>query len=307
MKTRLQFIDADSKTLSRCGEVLDIEFSSAKLHWPGVILERGSSPHFYPQNVYTPYFYFALALERDLHWHVQKNDDLQMMKTSPDDIWINPPQTPFTHVIAEPCHFMILAIEEQTFLNHCPLNLEGIDLQFLNNYNVHDETIKAIVELFCLEAKAKGRNGVHYLNHLIALIATHYIQNYSNYVDARSVQSATSRFDQHQLDKIDDYIHQHLGYPISVIDLADQLGYSNFYFLREFKKLTGVTPYQYLLTRRLEQGKKQLASGSANIAQIASETGFTDQSHFTRAFKGAYGITPGQFVKQDDSCLNHNL
>ena len=50
-------------TISACDDVLDVEFSSPLLEWPGVILEKGS-PHFYPQNVYTSYFYFALAIER---------------------------------------------------------------------------------------------------------------------------------------------------------------------------------------------------------------------------------------------------
>ena len=63
---------------------------------------------------------------------------------------------------------MILAIEERTFLDLCPLNLDGIDLQFLNNYTVRDEVVRTIAELFLLELTVQeGRNGVAYLNGLI--------------------------------------------------------------------------------------------------------------------------------------------
>lgn len=161
MKSSLKFFDFESNILSDCGEVLDIEFSNQGLNWPGVVIEKGTSPHFYPQNVYTPYFYFALALEKDLSWSVEKDGSFSELKTSPGNIWINPPKTPFTHDISEPCYFVILAIEEQEFLSHCPLNLEGIELQFLNNYNVMDETIKGIMELFMLEAKAKAEMGTY--------------------------------------------------------------------------------------------------------------------------------------------------
>lgn len=194
---------------------------------------------------------------------------------------------------------MILAIEEQEFFSHCPLNLEGIELQFLNNYNVLDETIKGIIELFMLEAKAKGRNGEIYLNNLVSLLATHYIQNYSNYFDLKNNQLAASKFDQHQVDKIDQYIEENIGDNIAVDDLADLLGCSKFYFLREFKKLIGVTPYQYLLNKRLKQARVALSSGSVNIALTAIELGFNDQPHFTRAFKNHFDMTPEQYIKHN--------
>lgn len=296
MKSHLEFFDFETQHASDCGEVLEIEFSNANLEWKGVVLEKGNSPHFYPTNVYTPYFYFAMALDRDLSWSAEKDGTLSALKTSPGNIWINPPKTPFTHEISEPCYFLILAIEESEFLSHCPLGLEGLELNFLNNYNVMDDTIKGIMELFVLETKSKGRNGKAYLNNLISLLSTHYIQNYSNYFDLKNDQLSASKFDQGQMAKIDTYIEENIGNNISVDDLADLLRCSKFYFLREFKKLTGATPYQYLMSKRLEQAKALLSS--ENIAVVAHELGFNDQSHFTRAFKNHFGLTPGQFLKQ---------
>lgn len=296
MKSSLEFFDFDTQVASDCGDVLQIEFSSSGLNWEGVVLEKGNSPHFYPTNVYTPYFYFAMALDRDLSWSAEKDGTLSALKTSPGDIWINPPTTPFTHEISEPCYFLILAIEEQAFLSKCPLNLEGLELNFLNNYNVMDDTIKGVMELFILEAKSKGRNGKVYLDNLISLLSTHYIQNFSNYFDLRNEQLSASKFDQGQIDQVDRYIEENMGNSISVDDLADLLRCSKFYFLREFKKLTGVTPYQYLMSKRLVQAKALLSS--ENIAVVAHELGFNDQSHFTRAFKNQFGLTPGQFLKQ---------
>ena len=298
MKTSLKFFQFGSDTASDCGDVLDIEFSSAGLDWPGVTLEKGSSPHFYPKDVYTPYFYFALALDKDLHWSVATQDGMTELKTTPGDIWINPPSTPFSHDISEPCYFVILAVEEQVFLDNCTLNLKGKELQFLNNYNVHDETVKGIIDLFMLEARAGGRNGYAYLKNLLSLLATHYIQNYSDYFDTQADSPNASKFQQQQVDKLDRYIDQNISNNISVDDLAELLSCSKFYFLREFKKLVGITPYQYLMNKRLEQARILLASPQGNIAAVGLDLGFNDQSHFTRAFKNQFGITPGQFQKQ---------
>lgn len=301
MKTDLKFYNFETKDLSDCGQVLEIEFSAARSGWSGVILEKGSSPHFYPQNVFTPYFYFALAIDQDLHWNVDTQNGLTSLKTTPGNIWINPPSTPFSHEISEPCFFIILAIEEQTFLDSCSLNVKGKPLQFLNNYNVHDETIKGIIELFVLEAKAEGRNGYTYLQNLLSLLSTHYIQSYSNYSDLHTGPASVSKLDQQQVDKIDRHIHENKGKAITIDDLADLLGCSKFYFLREFKKRVGITPYQYLMTKRLELARQLLTLPGANIAAVSLELGFNDQSHFTRTFKKEFGLTPGQFQKNHTS------
>ncbi len=298
MQSNLKFYDFETHNPSDCGAVLDIEFSSAGLDWPGVILEKGSSQYFYPNNVSTPYFYFALALEEDLHWNAKTIDGMTALKSSPGDIWINPPNCPFSHDISEPCYFLILAVEEQPFLDSCAMTFKEKDLQFLNNYNVQDGTIKGIMELFLLEAKAGGKNGYAYLKNLLSLLATHYIQSYSNYADLQKSPSSASKFDQQQVDKVDIYIEENIGKPISVDGLADVLHCSKFYFLREFKKLVGITPYQYLMNKRLEQAQKLLTSPHGNIASIGLDLGFNDQSHFTRSFKNQFGITPGQFQKQ---------
>lgn len=297
MKSNLQFFSFDNDQASDCGDVLNIEFSSAKLNWPGVVLEKGNSPHFYPTNVYTPYFYFALALDQDLHWQVETEHGISALKTTPGNIWINPPSTPFTHEIAEPCYFIILAVEKQTFLQSCSLNISNKPLQFLNNYNVHDETIKGIIELFLLEAKANGQNGQAYLKNMLSLLATHYIQNYSNYPDLADSKATNSKFDQSQVDKISLHIEQNIGSHITVDDLAELLGCSKYYFLREFKKFVGITPYQYLINQRLEQAQQKLLSGTS-IASVVYDLGFNDQPHFTRMFKSHFGLTPKQFQKQ---------
>lgn len=297
MHSNLLFFNHNDNSPSDCGNVLDIEFSSRELDWQGIVFEKGQSPHFYPDNVHTPYFYFALALEQDLSWQVETSSGTQSLKSTPGNIWINPPQTPFTHEISEPCYFLILAIEPEPFFANCPLPLNRDDLQFLNNYNVVDETIKGIMELFMIEAENKGRNGRNYLQNLLSLLSTHHIQNYSNYQDLLAESSKKSKFSQVQIAKVDDYIASHIGEPIAVEDLAELLHCSKFYFLREFKKLMSVTPYQYLMAKRLEHAKSQLSQPNAHIASVAMALGFNDQAHFTRAFKAQFNQTPGQFLK----------
>ena len=298
MKSRLAFFDHATHQPSSCKDVLDIAFSNDGLDWKGIILEKGKSPHFYPQNVYTPYFYFALALESDLNWNIEANGSMVSLKTSPGNIWINPPKTPFTHDISEPCYFVILAVEERVFLDACPFKVEQEQLQFLNNYNVEDETIKGLIELLLLETQAKGRNGKAYLSNLLSALSAHYIQNYSNYRDLQDSSAKSVKIGKSQIDKIEQYIKENIGSTISVDALAELVFCSKFHFLREFKKSVGETPYQFITQYRVEQSKKYLLAYTHSMSDIALLLGFNDQSHFSRVFKNHEDITPSQFIKQ---------
>ena len=144
MKSILEFYNAKDNSKSDCGSVLNIDFSSSHLNWPGIILEKGSSPHFYPDNVYTPYFYFALALDQDLHWNAKTSDGIEELKTSPGEIWINPPNSPFSHQISETCFFIILAIKEKDFLAICDVGAYGMSLS--SNYNLRPKPVELLVK-----------------------------------------------------------------------------------------------------------------------------------------------------------------
>jgi AraC-like DNA-binding protein len=92
-----------------------------------------------------------------------------------------------------------------------------------------------------------------------------------------------------------DYIVAHLDEPVRLTDVAEAVGLSPFYFLRTFKRATGLPPHGYLNQLRLERARAQLRQGEPP-AQIAAALGFADQSHLTRRFKAAFGVTPGQYA-----------
>lgn len=96
--------------------------------------------------------------------------------------------------------------------------------------------------------------------------------------------------------QITDFLHNHWEHPISLDDLSQLVGLSRSYLIRVFKRATGIPPHRYLLQIRLHQARKRLALGDS-ISQVAIQTGFADQSHFTRTFKAVFAMTPAQYAK----------
>lgn len=83
--------------------------------------------------------------------------------------------------------------------------------------------------------------------------------------------------------------------PLTLAELADLGGVSQFHLLRGFAKVTGLTPHAYLVQRRLHLARRKIAAGDA-LADVAQAAGFSDQSHMTRLFIRNYGISPGRYA-----------
>ena len=92
-----------------------------------------------------------------------------------------------------------------------------------------------------------------------------------------------------------EFIRTNHARELSLKGMAAVVHLSPFYFQRLFLRTVGVTPHDYLMQCRVRQARELLSKGGS-IAEIALDTGFVDQSHFTRSFKRAMGITPGVYL-----------
>jgi AraC-like DNA-binding protein len=78
-------------------------------------------------------------------------------------------------------------------------------------------------------------------------------------------------------------------------DLERIAGIDRWAIARQFRRAFGTSPDRYRRMRRLALARAAIAAGG-QIAAVAAETGFADQSHLTRHFTRAYGLTPGRWA-----------
>jgi AraC-like DNA-binding protein len=106
-----------------------------------------------------------------------------------------------------------------------------------------------------------------------------------------SRRPATAVADREAAIRARDFIEAHLGAHFSLTDLEAATGRDRWQLSRDFRAMFGTSPYRYLVMRRLDRARG-LMLGGGSIADTALAAGFADQSHFSRTFKRAFGLTP---------------
>lgn len=101
-----------------------------------------------------------------------------------------------------------------------------------------------------------------------------------------------------QIAAVAEYVRANLAHPIRLADLSELAGLSPSQFGRAFKVTTGRTPHQFHIDIRIERAMEMLADQRTSLADVALRTGFSDQSHFTRTFTAAQGVSPGRWRQE---------
>lgn len=91
------------------------------------------------------------------------------------------------------------------------------------------------------------------------------------------------------------YINDHYSEDISINTLAELCEYSEYHFMRFFKKHIGLTCVQYINNLRLEKSSILLTSTNNAIMDVSLEVGFDNLSYFNKLFKRKYNLTPKEF------------
>jgi AraC-like DNA-binding protein len=89
--------------------------------------------------------------------------------------------------------------------------------------------------------------------------------------------------------------------PIRASELANACGLSVSQLQREFRRLFGISPTDYILRTRLLVARRMLERSAATVGEVAVACGFYDQSHFTKAFKAHTGLPPQAYRRRANS------
>lgn len=121
-------------------------------------------------------------------------------------------------------------------------------------------------------------------------LMSYLITNYAEKVKLEDISNKKN------IDIVCSYLKENFTSTIFLEELTSLCDLNKYKLIRSFTKEIGITPYQYLSTIRINHGKLLLQQGNSPLV-AALESGFTDQSHFTRFFKNFTGLTPSAYQK----------
>lgn len=107
-----------------------------------------------------------------------------------------------------------------------------------------------------------------------------------------------------QLLQVIAFAHDCMQLDIGLVELANLVHLSPYHFGRLFKQTIGSSPYQYLLQLRIEYAKRLIAEGAGPLGDIAYQLNFSDQAHFSNAFRKATGVSPRQYMQSQVHVLS---
>ncbi|WP_432734584.1 helix-turn-helix transcriptional regulator [Maridesulfovibrio sp. FT414] len=278
-----------------CGiEPLERISSSEGLNWQGVFVQRSRIAGFEMNEFSTPFHCFALLTDGPFSMEIVKGRNRYLVTTAPGQMYVRPAGFKISARSNQPREFVQLALDSSRLASAFSGEVQGGSMSFRPGIGIDDPRLKALIEAFAAEAEAGGPNGSLFVDSLATALAVHYI---SNYADNAVLDESARKISPLQMERIVEYMDAHLGSNLTLEDLSHEIGMSKFYFSRLFKEETGVSPYQFYLSRRLDKARHLLDEGRKSITEIAHQLNFSDQSHFSRVFRKKYGINPKAYIE----------
>lgn len=168
-------------------------------------------------------------------------------------------------------------------------NKEGSTHVEFKELVLHD---KRIFHQLCKLHSVLGSNEEQFVKQSLLLSTAGYL--IEHYADVSFDFARNSEQDE-KIKQAQMFIEDNYAECLSLGDIAKTCHFNPFYFLRMFGQMVGVPPHIYQQQIRIRNAKRMLAKGIP-ISQVASNTGFVDQSHFTKVFKKMVGVTPGEYT-----------
>ncbi len=286
----------ESVTVFSSGEALD---------WRGVgVFHAQNDGNPAMDNFKVPHHHACMIVGRPVKWNLDEGNGMRPMRSDPGRICLYPAHQMTSRHLRDAEYISIwiapdlLSFDQGEPASKAPPEITG-------RHNIEDPLLKGLIETFSAEAHAKNPNGRLFVESLTCALSVHLVNNYAHPPEQPvRMDDAPKNLGPKSLRRALDYIESHLTEDISLEALAGEAGLSKYYFCRLFKQGLGDTPYQYMLKRRLERAKEAMLRGRVKIADAAHFYGFSDQSHFGRLFKKAFGITPGDFQRNLSASRN---
>lgn len=176
-------------------------------------------------------------------------------------------------------------------------NFGSVRFHLLPQIGMRDDSMRQIALLMRAELASNGAGGALLTESLTQALTVYLLRFHAHFhkQGAEPICELCGGLSARALVRVEELVREGLASNLSLDDMASAAKVSRFHFARSFKSSTGQTPYQFVLSQRIERAKVLLLQNRLSLREVAQESGFSDQSHLTRHFRRATGTTPRGF------------
>lgn len=167
------------------------------------------------------------------------------------------------------------------------------NVEVIEKYSETDAVISNVGMALLAEADSKDLGGQLYADSLANVLAVHLLRKYTT--AGIQLPHRVGGLSGRKLREVTSFISENCARDLRLEELAGVAGMSTFHFAREFKKMTGASPHQYLMKVRIQRAQSLLKGSTIPLIEVGLQSGFTHQSHFTRLFRRFTGTTPQSY------------
>ena len=240
-----------------------------------------------------PAEYYSLVLFRTPARLVQEccGEVRPMRWFAPGDLVLRPPGVSSSTKFLDPVEVSVLAITEQLLEESkvAPVHKMIMAFKETSAKPFRSPTISSLAE--CLAEVPATKESAAYCDSLISALL-HELWRIMEF-PAAEFDLNHKPFTKAQLVTLDEFIFE-ADTNANLPGLAGCLGMSEPAFTATLRITTGMTPYQFVISRRLQRAQDLITSTSLTLQEIAWRTGFSSQSHMTDVFRAKLGTTPGK-------------
>jgi AraC family transcriptional regulator len=279
--------------------------SSRQMGWNGILVEHYRHCEA-PGEIELPALsdhWLSLPLGKSAHLTQKRDDTLHESNVQKGDIILVPAgRVSYWHTqgrVSDDYDYQpMLHLRLQSgLMNHVAEKLEFGQgkVELANCFADRDLPLHNIAMLLAAEVETGGLMGELYRESLTQAFVVYLLRNYST-ID-RAIKPQHQSLTNTQVQQAIDYIHDRLGGDLSLLRIAENINISPNYFASLFKQRTGISLHQYVIQQRVDRSIVLLQKTDLRISEIASQVGFSSQSHLTKHIKRATGMTPKQIAK----------
>jgi len=196
-----------------------------------------------------------------------------------------------------PCDFHLHL--DPTFVRRVAvMNLDNLPqaIEFRGDLCFYNSHLRALCESLMEEVEHEGMHGTLYAESIVTAIVTVLLK--AQELWRASFAPPESHPSEGALRLVCDYIEANLSGDLHLDSLGQMMGLGPDRFGEVFRSAFGVSPYRYVLRRRIDRARVLLHSTSLTITEIAVQLGFADHAHFTSTFRRLTEVTPSRFRRE---------